>query len=474
MALQSTRVVWAVAVLMVLTGCGRPAPPEGPSSEAPASAAPGTTIVNGTERLNWLQSGDILYLVFLAYVDGTPVPLDDATCNWAAAEVECSSPLPSMAEGVHTITVAAMNPSSGVEGPSSASITVQRVSTRSVVSAVLLPDQAFSIDVIARGLRGPLQLAGTPDGRLLIADGEARVRVVRPDGSETIDGALDARQLLQPPPAGGLGVAVHPEFARNHFVYVSFLARDRSGRTELRIVRLREVGDTLGEPLSLFGAPIMAVREPSRVADDAPAAVSDLSSDTPRLAFGPDGLLYTLLPDGFAFDNEPAASSPHSSMLRIEDDGRRPPSGPLTGIIAHPLGFGWHPSTAALWLIFPGVNGETVVRPSGVSSSTTVEAVAGGVLRMMDGSAPSSGALVLDQTGALDLAGRFLNGVAPESVGVLRLVMPVLAESVLAGVAGRITDIVPAGGGALYVTTNDGGGRSDGGDAVLRLTPRAR
>ena len=93
---------------------------------------------------------------------------------------------------------------------------------------------------------------------------------------------------------------------------------------------------------------------------------------------------------------------------------------------------------------------------------------------MMDGAAPSSGALVLDQTGALDLAGRFLNGVAPESVGVLRLVMPVLAESVLAGVAGRITDIVPAGGGALYVTTNDGGGRSDGGDAVLRLTPRAR
>ena len=88
--------------------------------------------------------------------------------------------------------------------------------------------------------------------------------------------------------------------------------------------------------------------------------------------------------------------------------------------------------------------------------------------------ASSSGALVLNQAGALNLAGTFLQGIDYESIGVLRLVTPVLAESVVDGVPGRITDVVPAGDGTVYLTTNDGGGRSNGSDVVLKLTPRAR
>ncbi len=477
MRLQSTGgVAWAVAILMGVTGCGGSSPqPDVPSSDAPSAAA-GPTTVNGTERLNWLQPGDMPYLAFFAYVDGNPVALDDATCTWATTEAQCNSPLPSMTDGMHTIALAAKNPFSGLEGPQSGAITVQKVSARSVVSAVSVPNDAFSIDVIARGLRGPVQLASTPDGRLLIAEGETGVRVVRPGGLESPDLALDARLLLQPPPAGGLGLAVHPDFARNHFVYVSFLSRDRADKTLLRIVRLREVGDTLGEPLSLFEAPVLAVPESSRPADNgtASSAAVDRPGESPRLAFGPDGLLYSLLPLGFEFDNEPAASSPHASMLRIDDDGRAPRIGPLTDIIAHPFGFAWHPSTAALWLIFPGVNGETLVRPSGVSSAAGIAGVERGVLRLTEGAAPSSGALVLNQAAALDLARTFLQGIAPESIGVLRLVTPVLAESVLDGVPGRITDVVPAGAGTLYVTTNDGSGSSNGSDAVLRITPRVR
>ena len=450
MRLQSTEgVAWAVAILMGVTGCGRSSPPpDVPSTDAPSAAA-GPTTVNGTERLNWLQPGDMPYLSFSAYVDGEPVALDDATCTWATTEAQCNSPLPSMTDGMHTIALAAKNPFSGLEGPQSGAITVQKVSARSVVSAVSAPNDAFSIDVIARGLRGPVQLASTPDGRLLIAEGETGVRVVRPGGLESQDLALDARLLLQPPPAGGLGLAVHPDFARNHFVYVSFLSRDRADKTLLRIVRLREVGDTLGEPLSLFEAPVLAVPESSRPADNGTASSAAVNrlGESPRLAFGPDGLLYSLLPLGFEFDNEPAASSPHASMLRIDDDGRAPRIGPLTDIVAHPLGFAWHPSTAALWLIFPGVNGETLVRPSGVSSAVGIAGVERGVLRLTEGAATSSGALVLNQAAALDLARTFLQGIAPESIGVLRLVMPVLAESVLDGVPGRITDVVPAGSG---------------------------
>lgn len=485
-------VALAVAVLMVLTSCGGSSPPDRPSPDTPP-AVPGATTVYGTERLNWLQPGDLSGLVFRAYVDGNPIALDTATCNGLTLDAECSSPLPPLSDGVHTIAVAALSDSGASE--ISEAITVQKVAARSVVSAASLPDarvapgephveatvtayggQAFAIDVIARGLTGPVQLASTPDGRLLVADGDARVRLVRPGEPESPDHALDARALLQPAPTGGLGVAVHPDFARNHFVYVSFLARDPPDRTVLRIVRLREVGDTLGEPLSLFDAPLVGTGRTSRHADDGPgiAVPADVTRESPRLAFGPDGLLYALLPPGIEFHNEPAASSPHPSMLRIADDGRLPDVGPLTGIVAHPLGLAWHPSTAALWLIVPGANGEALVQPSGVSPVAGVEGVGRGVLRMTEGAGVSSGTLVLQQSGVLQLAPSFQPGMTPESIGVLRLVVPILAESVLTGVSGRIVDMVPAGAGTLYLTTSDASDRSAAGDVVVRLRPRAR
>ena len=495
MRLQSTGgVAWVVAILIgCMTGCGRSSPPpDAPSTNPPPAAGP--TPVNGSERLAWQQSSDMPYLSFVAYVDGEPTTLDDVTCNWTQLEAQCEAPLPPMSDGMHTIALAARNPLLNQEGAQSGSITVQKGAARSVVSVVSVPGSGatpdgprsspsalnsagdgFVIDVVARGLRGPVQLAATPDGRLLIAEGDTGVRLVRPGRLERADPAFDAR-LLQSPLASGLGVAVHPEFARNQFVYVSFLFRDREAQTTLRIVRLREVGDTLGEPLSLFEAPLASLPEAPRPADDSTASSTpaDQLGESPRLAFGPDGLLYALLPMGFEFDNEPAASSPRASMLRVDAEGRVPRAGGLTGVNAHPLGFAWHPSTAAMWLILPGVNGATFLRPNGVSATVGSEAVGSGVFRMTRDTASSSGALVLDQAGALNLAGTLLQGFDHESIGVLRLVMPVMAEGVVDGVPGRITDVIPGEGGTVYLTTNDGGGRSDGGDVVLRLTPRAR
>ena len=89
-----------------------------------------------------------------------------------------------------------------------------------------------------------------------------------------------------------------------------------------------------------------------------------LEAAGPRLAFGPDGLLYVALPPGVEFDREPAASTPHASMLRLRDDGRVPLDLPaLEGVPASPIGFDWHPSTGALWAMFPGEDGDVVLRP---------------------------------------------------------------------------------------------------------------
>jgi hypothetical protein len=485
---------WAVAALIFLSACGgggsSPAPP---SAEAPPDV-PGATRVTGTERLGWNQPGYTAGLLFRAYVDGNAVALDSATCN-EEPEAMCSSPLPAMTDGVHTIALAAVS-GYGLEGPHSEPVTLQKVSARSVVSAAAFPDArvsagalrleavvttsaglSFAADVVARGLNGPLQLASTPDGRLLVADADARVRVIRPGEAEPGALALDARGLLQPSPAGGLGLAVHPDFARNRFVYVSFLAQDGPERTWLRIVRLREVGDTLGEPSTLFEARVVAAAKPTQITAGGtdPRSSSELS-ETPRLAFGPDGLLYTLLPQGVEFDDEAAASRPHASMLRVSDEGRVPEGEPLSGITAHPLGLAWHPSTAALWLILPGANGEAVVRPSTGEPVSGLDSAGPSVLRMTRGVGPSSGALVFQEAGTLGLAAVFPQGIDHESIGTLRLAVPILADGVLAGLSDRIIDMAPAGGGTLYLATSSAEGpdgtSGGGGDVVLRLRPR--
>lgn len=486
----------AVAIVAItLSGCGGGSSPSPRDPAADAPPVPGAIVVNGSERLAWSQTGDVGSLRFVAYVDGNSVSLDTAGCS-GAPEAECSAPLPPLATGVHTIAIAAVS-AAGLEGPRSDSITVQKVATRSVVSAASFPDArapsagaglestvtmasgpTFAADVVARSLKAPLQLASTPDGRLLVAGGDGLVRVVWPGDPDRVETALDARAFLVPPPAGPLGLALHPDFARNQFVYLSFLAEDGPGRPLLRIVRLREVGDALGEPATIFETPVVvAAPTPDRGLSGGAEAPAGLPPEGPRLAFGPDGLLYGLLPAGVELYNEPAASRPHASMVRIHDDGRMPEVGPLTGITAHPLGFAWHPATAALWMIFPSEDGAVVVRPV-TGGGGGADDPGHAVLRMGESRASSARALVFQDaaTSVVGWPGPFTAGLDPAAAGVIRLLVPVLADSLLTGISGRITDVVAAGGGTLFLAASSdkapAGGSADTGDVVMRLRLR--
>ena len=335
--------------------------------------------------------------------------------------------------------------------------------------------QAFAVDVVTRGLLAPAQLAWLSDGRLLVAEANGRVRVVRPGQPDRGEPALDAHALLRPGPVGPLGLAGHPDFLQNHFVYVSFLARDRPDRTVLRVVRLREVGDTLGEPATLFETLVtLAAAGPNGQLD--PGVGAD---GGPRLAFGPDGLLYVALPLGVVFDTQPAASRPFASMLRLSDDGRVPSVGPLSGVSAHALGFTWHPSTGALWVAFPGENGEAVLRPITAARTSGVAQAEQMGLRIRQGAGPSSGAWIVQRTeaGALNLARAFVAARENESIGTLRLTVPILPESLMAGVLDRVGDVVLGSRGVVFLATNNaeraGASGASGEDVIVRLTPRA-
>lgn len=159
-----------------------------------------------------------------------------------------------------------------------------------------LPAQALELDLIAEGLTSPVEVANPDDGsgRLFVAEQHGIVQVLD-------SGALAETPLLDLRPnllelredfeeRGLLGFALHPDFALNGRVYVSYSAPLRDGAPDgwnhTRIVS--ELTLMPDEAQISLGSErvLLSLDWPSR------------KHNGGGLAFGPDGYLYIGLGDG--------------------------------------------------------------------------------------------------------------------------------------------------------------------------------
>lgn len=476
----------ALAVALIAAGCGgkSPAPPPAPSTPGPS--VPGATIVTGTERLWWSQGGDSSRMSFRAYVDGTAVRLDRVNCAPATPDAECAAPLPRLTDGVHTIEVAAVYDGTDAESARSETITVQKVTARAAASATALPDAAtgrsgqqgpgavaldvgfgLTADVVARDVRMPAQLGPLPDGRVFVVEYGGRVSVVYPGDPGRMSVALEAADLRHPSPAGALALAVDPDFSATRHAFVAYTYVDGAGRPRARILRLREVGDRLGEPSAIFDA---ALSPETSAAGDAATVAERALAEGPRLAFGPDRLLYAALPAGLGFDGHPAASRPVPAVVRLTAEGRTPADGAMTGVNAHPLAFGWHPSTRELLgLLLDGPSGALVQSLDGArgragESKARFRAEHDGVTRLLRFD-------TLAANGALDLASLAAGAMRALPAGVVRLGVPVDLDGLVPGLSGWLHDLVSRDGVVYAAISDDPTSRGSGGTTgvIVRL-----
>jgi glucose/arabinose dehydrogenase len=206
---------------------------------------------------------------------------------------------------------------------------------------------------VASGLFHPWSLAFLPDGRLLVTERNGRLRLIQ-------NGALDPGVVWTSPTPPGQGadalhaVAVHPQFARNGFVYVSYPKNGPRGNT-LAVGRGRLVGPTLTEFAEVFEA-------------DAWETSGNLAG---HMLFGPDNTLYVMVGDRDRLcctgteDNSlrmkaQALDTHVGKTLRLPDDGGVPKDNPFVGkagakpeifTYGHRNGYGlaFHPETGELW-----------------------------------------------------------------------------------------------------------------------------
>ena len=142
---------------------------------------------------------------------------------------------------------------------------------------------------------------------------------------------------------GLLGIAVHPDFANNHFIYVYYTYQDNNNLAN-RVVRFRKENETLLDKKIII--------------DNIPAAAVHNGG---RIKFGPDGLLYITTGDA----SSPASAQDRNSLagkiLRLKDDGTAPLDNPFPGSSVYtfghrnPQGLAWD-AQGRLWATEHGSN----------------------------------------------------------------------------------------------------------------------
>ena len=81
--------------------------------------------------------------------------------------------------------------------------------------------QTFRIEVVAPGLETPWGLAFLPDGRLLVTERSGRLRIIE-KGKLLPEAVQGTPKVWERQDAGMLDVAIHPQYAKNGWVYLAY------------------------------------------------------------------------------------------------------------------------------------------------------------------------------------------------------------------------------------------------------------
>jgi glucose/arabinose dehydrogenase len=209
--------------------------------------------------------------------------------------------------------------------------------------------QKIRVAAVTTALEYPWALAFLPDGSMLVTERAGRLRIIR-------NGKLDPQPIAGAPVSywagesglpgavhGFMDVALHPRFAENRLVYLSYTKPIDEKRQTVAIARGRFDGHALTEVRDIF--------------------VLD-AAGTSRIAFARDGTLFVT-----TTGNDPQdPKTQGGKVLRIRDDGTIPSDNPFIGRAGYKpevytlghrsaLGLAVHPGTGEMWLNENGPNG---------------------------------------------------------------------------------------------------------------------
>lgn len=327
-------------------------------------------------------------------------------------------------------------------------------------------------EVIAKNLTIPWDLAEDPDGRIIFTERTGAVKVLAKDGGIKTVAEIPVAVVSE---SGLTGIALHPEYQQNHYLYLYYTYRNQ-GELLNKVIRYTFVNDVLTEDKiiieNLAGGQI---------------------HNGGRLRFGPDKKLYILTGDGAQPDLAQDMNTLSGKVLRVNDDGTVPSDNPFANSpvysIGHrnPQGLAWHALTEQLFVnehgetahdelnwIRPGKNyGWGAVDQSGANSDP----------RFID-PILESGRETWAPSGLTNYPNRwllrntmFMAGLRSQTLFKIEIINGKVQETerLFVNKYGRLRGLLVTKDGALLVTTSNRDGRNDkpspDDDRIIKLTP---
>jgi glucose/arabinose dehydrogenase/chitodextrinase len=197
----------------------------------------------------------------------------------------------------------------------------------SVSTPALALPPGFEDELVATVSGGPMDTAWTPDGRMLIPTKDGRLRIYQ-NGALLPTAALDlSSRLCTVGEQGLVGVAVHPNFAFNHWIYLYYIYPKYGTCNE------SEVDGPVGR-VSRFTLPDTNIIDPLSevVLFDTGARFRNHHTGGGPL-FGKDGYLYVTVGDagGQSLGWPQNLGRLDGKLLRLTDTGGIPAGNPFTG-----------------------------------------------------------------------------------------------------------------------------------------------
>jgi glucose/arabinose dehydrogenase len=220
---------------------------------------------------------------------------------------------------------------------------MRRFITVAAVATLLLASTtsraaAISAQPVGSGLNFPAAFTLAPDGRIFFGErftGQIRI-LVPATGTHTL--FFTVTNLLTDGERGLLGVALHPNYPGQPFVYV-YATQDVQGSQRNQILRIRDNGGVGSSEKVVFSS----------------ETVAGSYHDGGRILFGPDRKLYAVVGEAHSPANAQNLGSTAGKILRMNARGRPAKGNPFLGSRIwsyghrNSFGFAFDPTTGGLW-----------------------------------------------------------------------------------------------------------------------------
>ena len=319
-----------------------------------------------------------------------------------------------------------------------------------------------TISIYAQNLEVVWALAFLPGGDLLATERKGTVNLIDKEGN--VSRIFTLSNVLQTGESGLHGIALHPDFENNQFLYLYYTYKGNGDNTQNRVSRFRFDGKTFTDE--------------KIIVDAIPGAIFH---DGGRIKFGTDKNLYITTGDARNPSLAQDVNSLAGKILRVTDEGNPASGNPFGTRIwsyghRNPQGIAWD-DKGRLWetehgdsatdefnLIEPGKNyGWPTIRGDQKAEGLKTPVLHSG----NDTWAPAGAAFI---NGSI-----FFGGLKGQALFQAKLQdNSATLTTHFKGELGRIRDVLLGPDGFLYITTSNRDGRGTpaaGDDKILRINP---